>query len=176
VATPWCNDSCRNSRTAPDSTRCSCGVNCGVQPRGVTTRVVIRGRPAPCAELACCGRPRPRVVIVVTTTGFNHWVQPRAVIRGRRRTRTRCSCVVTTTGFNHWVKTRVVTRGGAPDSTRCSCAELARCGRPRPRVVIDGSNCVVTTTGFNHWVKTRVAIRGRTPPNSFNTMKGRRFI
>ena len=156
MATPWCNDSCRNSRTAPDSTRCSCGVNCGVQPRGVTTRVVIRGRPAPCAELACCGRPRPRVVIVVTTTGFNHWVQPRAVIRGRRRTRTRCSCVVTTTGFNHWVKTRVVTRGGAPDSTRCSC--------------------VVTTTGFNHWVKTRVAIRGRTPPNSFNTMKGRRFI
>jgi hypothetical protein len=42
VATPWCNDSCRNSRRVPDSTRCSCGVCCGVQPRGVTTRVVIR--------------------------------------------------------------------------------------------------------------------------------------
>jgi len=30
-------------------------------------RVVIRGRPAACSELACCGRPRPRVVIVVPT-------------------------------------------------------------------------------------------------------------
>jgi len=67
VATPWCNDSCRNSRTAPDSTRCSCGVCCGVQPRGVTTRVATRGRPAACSELACCGRPPPRVVIVVPT-------------------------------------------------------------------------------------------------------------
>ena len=47
VPTPWCNDSCRNSRRAPDSTRCSYGVCCGVQPRGVTTRVVIRGRTAP---------------------------------------------------------------------------------------------------------------------------------
>ena len=44
VPTPCCNDSRCNSRTAPDSTRCSCGVCCGVQPRAVTTRVVIRGR------------------------------------------------------------------------------------------------------------------------------------
>jgi len=30
-------------------------------------RVVIRGRPAPCAELARCGRRRPRVTVVVPT-------------------------------------------------------------------------------------------------------------
>jgi hypothetical protein len=48
-------------------TRCSCGVCCGVQPRGVTTRVATRGRPAACSELACCGRPPPRVAIVVPT-------------------------------------------------------------------------------------------------------------
>ena len=32
-------------------------------------RVVIRGRPAPCAELARCVRRRPRVAIVVQTGG-----------------------------------------------------------------------------------------------------------
>ena len=81
-STPWCDHSCRNSRTPPDSTRCSCvvsvlwsapsssryrgsnrssshcrGANPGFgtlleslswcQPRGVTTRVVIRGRTPP---------------------------------------------------------------------------------------------------------------------------------
>ena len=74
---------CRNSKTArndSDELGLDRGVrynhwvqprgvryNHWVQPRGVTTRVVTRGRPAACSELACCGRPRPRVVIVVQT-------------------------------------------------------------------------------------------------------------
>ena len=44
VATPWCNDSVVTRGRRRTRTRCSCGVCCGVQPRGVTTRVVIRGR------------------------------------------------------------------------------------------------------------------------------------
>ena len=36
VPTPWCNHSRRNSRRAPDSTRCSCVVTTEVQPLGST--------------------------------------------------------------------------------------------------------------------------------------------
>ena len=108
-STPWCNDSCRNSRrarslfgvsvlwSAPSSSRYR-GVryNHWVQPRGVrynhwvqprvaTTRVVIRGRPAPCAELACCGRRRPRVAIVVPTPWCNDSCRNSRTARTLRR-------------------------------------------------------------------------------------------
>ena len=47
---------CRNSKTARNLT--------DVARRTVQLpRVVIRGRPAACSELACCGRRRPRVAI-----------------------------------------------------------------------------------------------------------------
>jgi hypothetical protein len=77
VATPWCNHSCRNSKTPPDSTRCSCVVTTEVQPRGVTTRVVTRRR-----------RRTVRVVLAWLQPRSNPVVQPRAVtarvvIRGR---------------------------------------------------------------------------------------------
>ena len=84
VATPWCNDSCRNSRTAPDSTRCSCGVCCGVQPRGVTTVSVLWSAPSS----SHCRGANPGFGTLLESLS---WCQPRGVttrvvIRGRRRT------------------------------------------------------------------------------------------
>jgi len=73
----------------------------------------------------------------------------------------------------------------APDSTRCSCVvttEVQPLGSTpccNSRTAPDAYALFLRS--YNHWVQpravtTRVVIRGRTPPNSFNTMKGRRFI
>ena len=66
---------------APDSTRCSCGVNCGVQPRGVTTVSVLWSAPS-------SSRYRG------ANSGFGTLLESLS----------RCQ-----PSSNHWVKTRVAT-------------------------------------------------------------------
>ena len=73
-------------------------------------------------SLACCGRPRPRVAIAGPNRSGCGRHPPRVVIRGRPAT----SRTLLEGQFDS-----VVIRGRpAP------CAELARCGRRRPRVTI----------------------------------------
>ena len=151
MATPWCNDSVVTRGGPRTRTRCSCGVCCGVQPRGVTPRVVIRGRPAPCAELACCGRPRPRVVIVVPTRGSalssSHY-------RGANR--------VPTTGLKPELQLHSPPNRGVLSSVACAWFGLLPKGcRSRVR-----SQCRTLTSHVRHRaprVASRIALCTRPP-------------
>jgi hypothetical protein len=176
VATPWCETvsqprgarPCRNSKT---------GRNLADVARRTVRhppRVVIRGRHAPCAELACCVRRRPRVAIVVQTVGGGLVSQPR--------------------GARPWCNDSVVIRGGPGQYAlflrRVSVLRPAPSSR-RNRWFKPGGNSRWQPGGWMcqyPYGKNAGAGRGSNPggndsvvtedapPNSNNSMKGRRFI
>jgi hypothetical protein len=139
VSLSWFNPGVRyNHWVQPRGVR----YNHGVKTRVATTRVVIRGGPAPCAELACCVRPPPRVGNRGSNPSSSHcrganpgfgtlleslsWFKP---------TRTRCSPVggrVQTVGFNPVVVTTRVATALSPQQEVLSSVACAWFGlRPK---------------------------------------------